>query len=986
MPPPKIEEVSSVKSEVDHVPEPKPIKKNPFATKQKRTTIRRKADDIYPVTKGLNKPQNVGNKPIDKLFIELEDAFGDKSYTTITVDSLYNKFFPNDEEDDKYQKRYKVVEHLLNKLIEIQKLSNENTPMNDKNLIRISLHDMKTFSKVVNLIIIHGVYPTIASFHIGIPFEKRNLREFSKTDFKLPEIEKLLPNSKLPNPTFQIEGLMLLIYHKFYQIFQIDSDVRDLLLKGTGYSDFLTIALALMTIPAINTRYDINDEFDSILRVPSTFELFQTFTLLASTPSPSYFKQPVLHILHTLHYNAPRNDGLLSLIEFVLGLRDQEEVNVEKFEHLANVVLSKPREIPTTDYFNVIGKQVYDLLVNINRPIVTSCLGYVLEKLWNRNPRVAKDFIIARIWNNLNPIDEPISEANLNNVVNVLISLTKKSLDSELLEAIFQPILLNLWSYYVYLNKSKRSSEVVLGILVSYLTTVKENQSYGLDVIAKNLIYEIENFHFEIGPNDLVQISLNSTNIQNSSKENRVNQFLADLDFNCEIFIKLLENLEDDTLVHQLFISILKRWLDTQQSQSESLEEQSPFLILIDLRLLESLTNKYKDSLASTPFEILQIIYNFLSVNIQRKTSPIKSELLVSSKEQGDSDDDDSDDDEEIDGDFMQQTLPTVLELLSAILSENTVELEETSIEVLKKIQKSLERFINGSGISPTIKSSSESLHSRIGILLNGETPVTNEEDAQKKILKRAVTNLNDPLVPIRAHGLYLLRQLIEMKTSVVSLDFVINLHLIQLKDNDPFIYINVIKGLESLIDWDEDQVLTIMTKLYESPEEDLDDRLKIGEVLLRYVQKYKELLTGDNAKRLVESCLNIIRRKSIKEEDQDNRLRMSSMSILGTTCKTNPLGIIGYLEDAIDCAIGILQLEKSKDESIMRRAAIVLLDDMIMGTSLTDNVPFPRKYQQNVINLLRYITQTDNDLLTRENAQQVLDSIHELASLSLTD
>ena len=81
--------------------------------------------------------------------------------------------------------------------------------------------------------------------------------------------------------------------------------------------------------------------------------------------------------LGSLHYSRP--NGVLTLIEFVLGLRDQEEINIEKFDNVANVVLQKPANVDTKSYFMSVGNQMYDLLININRPNVTSCVAYVLE-------------------------------------------------------------------------------------------------------------------------------------------------------------------------------------------------------------------------------------------------------------------------------------------------------------------------------------------------------------------------------------------------------------------------------------------------------------------------------------------------------------------------------------------------------------------------------------------------------------------------------
>ena len=259
-------------------------------------------------------------------------------------------------------------------------------------------------------------------------------------------------------------------------------------------------------------------EYDTtISTMPETYELFQTYTLLLTTPSPSFFKQFVMSKLQTLHYDAPRKDGLLTLVEFVLGLRENDEVNVEKFDHVANVVLTKPKSISTVEYFTNIGSQCYDLLVLINRPVVTSCIGYVLEKLWDKNKLVVRDFILKKIWQNFNPdnnLDSEVlvSEAQLNNNVNVLISLTKKGLSSDLLSALFNPILLPIWSYYVFLRKQSKSADVIMSVLVGYFTVMKDLSDlddgvFGLDSIAKNILFdEGESWKYEMGKNDLVEI------------------------------------------------------------------------------------------------------------------------------------------------------------------------------------------------------------------------------------------------------------------------------------------------------------------------------------------------------------------------------------------------------------------------------------------------------------------------------------------------
>lgn len=991
--PPKIE---ILPEEGVLVPQKAP-KKNPFASK-KTTTIKREATDVYPQRKGLNKPQFTGSAPLDLLFAEIEQIV-DGSLESLTLDVLQSRLFKTETEP--FEKSYAVTEKLLNYIKDIQLLANDSKP-DDKNLIGISLHDIKTFSKLVNLVIIHGVYPALSAFKIGIPFEKRRLQDFQKKPIKIVPLAEV-PGAKTYIEKFSHhEKLLTLMYEKLKEILSVESDVKELLIRGTGYSDFMTIALALITVPYFDRskRALLVAEYDSIvIRLPATYELFQNYSLLLSSQSPAFFKQFVMIKLLTLHYDAPRRDGLLTLCEFVLNLRENEEVNIEKFDHVANVVLLKPKTISTTDYFSNIGTQAFDLLVNINKPIVTSCVTYAIEKLWEKNRLVTQDFFIRRIWHNFTPETSSegvlVGEAALNNTINVILSLTKKGLAPELSTAIFEPILTSIWSYYTFAKENKKPSEIMQNIIVSYFTVMNDSQSidsetiFGLDTISKNLLADGgDHWEYSVGANDMLQITAKKNAIESDSNETKVMKFLGKLDFFCGYFADILKEL-DDSLIQRLFICILKRWLklNDKKALGDANSSENPFFMLMDLRLLEKIGNTFSDNLAKTPLEMLQIVENFLLLYRKDWTSSEKTPSQLQVKTEDSDDDSDDEDNYENNSELSETTLPVILELLSAILSES-VSIDEASFEALRRITGLLKDIIAKNSAPESARGSLESLHSRIEMLLDDDTPVSTTKEQHEKILKRAITSLNDPLVPIRAHGLFLLRQLAESKSEAVSVDFVVNLHLVQLKDPEPFVYLNVIKGLECLIEWDQKQVLPVLISIYVNNDEcaELDERLKIGEVFLRYIQNAGELFSGPLARLVVEAALSLIRRPSDGCEKTDDRLRMSAMSLLGTCCNTNPIGIIDNLENALDCAVGILQLETEKDSAIMRRAAIVLVHDLILGTSNKDDIPFPIDYQQQIIRLLKYVETTDNDLLVREQAQAVLLTVEALARMSFGD
>lgn len=983
---------------IEEIEGPKPEKKNPFA-QRKKTTVKRERDDVYPERKGLNKPDFVGESPLDVLFAKLEKIL-DKELPETTVESVYVALFTDNFPDDLELARYKVVDQLLDYLLDIQKYAIvAKEASKTKDLISISLHDIKTFAKLVNVIIMLGIYPAIGAFSIGIPFEKRRLSDFGKKVFKPIKITPIAPSqvSNTATNRFSRHSEMLqLVYRKLYLIFNIDSDVRELLLKGSGYSDFLTVAITLITVPYFekSVRASVSRDYEQITSFAATYELYQDYTLLINTPSPSYFKQFVMDKLQLLPSSAPKGDGVLTVVEFVLGLRDQEEIKVEKLDHVASILLLKPKSLTTIEYFTSIGNQCYDILVNINRPTISTTICHFMEKLWLKNPRVVQDFFLKRIWENLNPPSDStklvlVGEIALNNNINVLISLTQRGLTSDLLVALFMPIAVPLWSYYAFLRSHGKSSDITQNIIVGFLTLVGDSENFAVDALdsmAKNLVSDGgEHWKFRLGPNQLVEICPDNEGMDAVDAEKKVLSFIKLLDSNCKLFVELLKQVDHEVIL-KLFVRILSRWLK-DQSVDTSLGDENPFVKLIDLRLLESIGNEFKDRLAQSPFDILDLVSTILQYRVKNESGASKMDV----DEGADSDDEDSDDEQE--DSVNSDVVSTVLELLSAIILEsNPAEIDERCRDKLKVILRLLKsRYLD--------LSTAKALGERISLLLNGDAPTTDETEAQRRILTRAITNLNDPLVPIRAHGLYLLRQLVEQQSSVLTVDFVVNLHLMQLKDPEPFIYLNVIKGLGSLLEWNAGDVLPILLLIYtntdnsddkdkfetkEEKTENLDERLRIGEVLLRYVQQQDEAFTGQNAKMVFNAALKLIRRPANDADRIDDRLRMSAMSILGVCCSVNPLGVYGSLELALDCALGILDLETGKDSAIMRRSAVVLIYDLIAGTSKTDKVPFPKLYRDKVLTLLRYAVEQDNDLLVREQAQDVLNYIEELVRIAM--
>lgn len=946
----------------------KTVTKSPF--QPKNTTVRRDAKDVYP-KKGLHKLQSVGTSPLDRLFHDLDTKLTGQLHE-LSIEVLCERFH--------VASRYELIKVLLESLLQIQSLSetpSTSQKSSPENLIKISLHDIKTFSKLFNVILVHGIYPVLSMYDIGIPIEKRSIKDFgSNKQITVDRIQDLSDQ----------HALLRLIFDKLLQVFTTESDVRDLLTKGTGMSDFLTVTITLISMPCFKEQGLLSTYRNTIVTIPETYELFQTYSLLVASGTSQRalpFKQFVMSELRSLPTKAPRGDGVSGLIEFVLGMRENDEINIDKFDHVASVIVAKPKEIPTREYFASLGSQFYDILVNINKHVMTSCVCHVLEQLWVRNKLIVRDFFAVRLWGvfqadpSVSESNHTVSEIILNNGINVLVSVTLGHISADLLEFLFEPVVMPVWACYTFMKEAHKPANVLQNILVNSLTTLSESgvSLRMLEKISKNILWESD-WEYAFGPNGLLCIQPKSILVDTTDK---MQKFLSKLDSNADYFVELLGSFDDDQ-VHRLFVALLSSWLKDQNekaslekksSLTSSLLETNPYVMLMDLQLLQKIGTKFSDILARTPLEMLQIVHEFLD------------STLVTAGSSGNVDSDDADSDDEDDADLLDTALPVILELLSAIMSESD-NLDIECKDILRKIQGQLLHLAK-SAISSTLATSSQALHDRIGFILEKDHGgIELKKELDTKTLKRAVASLNDPLVPIRAHGLHMLRTLIQNKSEVLSLDFVINLHLVQLNDSEPFIYLNVIKGLESLLIQDQSAVLGLLLKLYIGTEESVDTRLKIGEVLLRYIQSANELFSGESASQLVTAMVSMVRVSTTNKVDM--RLRMSSMSLLGTCCKTNPIGFVGHLNEVLDCAVGILQMEVAKDEAVMRRAAAVLIHDLIIGTSNTSVVAFPQEYRQKVYDVLRYVLETDNDPLVREQARIVLSTIHDLAKIAFEE
>lgn len=141
---------------------------------------------------------------------------------------------------------------------------------------------------------------------------------------------------------------------------------------------------------------------------------------------------------------------------------------------------------------------------------------------------------------------------------------------------------------------------------------------------------------------------------------------------------------------------------------------------------------------------------------------------------------------------------------------------------------------------------------------LGVDTHKKTEMEIEMERYASALAALQDCLLPVRAHGLHILREMILAKSIVLTratggdgaereLDHALDIFVQHVQEPDSFIYLNAVKGLAALTDAHGPEILKKLMKIYsnENGRQTLETRLRVGEALVQTVQRCGEALGG---------------------------------------------------------------------------------------------------------------------------------------------
>ncbi len=313
------------------------------------------------------------------------------------------------------------------------------------------------------------------------------------------------------------------------------------------------------------------------------------------------------------------------------------------------------------------------------------------------------------------------------------------------------------------------------------------------------------------------------------------------------------------------------------------------------------------------------------------------------------------------------------LQVLLPILNElKTTHKNEELSNMAESVYMSIATYC---GIKSTDTNSFSTTKNNKKLLIEEIDNNNNVDDYEK-----AMRDLNDPLLPVRAHGLVELRKLIDKKYEkcIQNKNSLIDIFIKNIKSDDSYIYLAAINGLISLVDYDKNRILDQLLSEYilnskNDKRLDIETKLKIGEVLTKTVRNFNELVPI-YGQRLINAFL-------IGCKHEDEMLRSSSLSNLGETCKLLNYSIQQNIFEIINCLSSLIDTDRSIQ---VKRSAIMVLKMIIEGLKKGNFLSILDKSILPLYKLLNKTKSITNDDVIKLNCQLTNEYLNELMKESM--
>ncbi|KAJ7781261.1 hypothetical protein B0H16DRAFT_1497669 [Mycena metata] len=668
-----------------------------------------------------------------------------------------------------------------------------------------------------------------------------------------------------------------------------------------------------------------------------------------------------------------RPDGVRGLCAAVFG-EDADEVQLEKIEHVARA------------YFSTITPRVLELLSDRAPP----------------SYRRAGAFSISRM------LATPAAPAVLAFLHPPLLSAGSTTPSPQVaLSTIMTLSVSALYSLLYHLDQIKTSDpglkEVLRGLLGTWGRVVGATEA--LAILWSVIDGQGGEWSALLTPADDEDIDLD-TNI-------------LDLYPDPVHFVRFLKSIQRTDISSDLFVRLLESYRDSKsETDDDPTRSVKPCSCLQLVVQMQSQLSDGPSTILGKPAHMLSFVKHALDSGRPESETKKPSNAPPYQFNLNDSDEGDSDDDTP-GADIISpddEMIETSVNLLLAVLEANE-DLSARTAPVLNEIFSLLEP------LSTSTSSSLRSLAREARMVMTARLASTSapkrsarEEDTTQETYQKALKLLQDPILPVRAHGLLLLRQLVTPQTSAKGAQLsdpalvpaILSIFLQSVQDDDSYIFLNAVQGLATMVDTYGKDVLRGLVKEYSQgldglsasniTQHDVDVRIRVGEALASVIKRCGSALPAF-IDILVPPLFHLVRSSQVA-----TTLRTSALSLLAECENTCSLALIPYVTELSEAMIDLLQIESSSNVSTesddnnpllansklppFRRAALHFLGLLIRETTRqiyeSAHTEFSNRSIKRIRTTLGYVASTDGDMVVRVMAREAVEGLGELEEAML--
>lgn len=826
-------------------------------------------------------------------------------------------------------------------------LAEENAAQdNDAELFKVAVADIKVLNVLARITVMYSLYSYVQLDSLA----------------PLPQVGSGYPFHS-GNPD---NDLMASYARKLGAVFAVDDDVSRLLLLSPDFTLAGMIAV-LSFSPA---------DFHSLCGKLPTSKLYDVLIRLRSVP------RPLPLIVDTLaRVPVDRPNAVYAIIETTLERKTKDaSIDLSRgFEMSALVLLSVPPEAAKREYVQALGSQLLQVLC-FNQEDVVEAAATIVSVLAERQPRFVghlRDLI-------LNPLSKAQNGSAMSlSALNHLLS-SSRARHTAFVSHLSSKALGSLW--LLAIDSRQNDGQYLKSYLEILAKLLNANPDQVLLLVSHLIITKLpSNLAWIVTTKDepRLQTFLGSSNRHPDNPMNLINDRLDALVF----IIQLME----DKTVTAILLCLIKEYVGMRPGKN----------YLHHLLLVKTIERVVSDTeIRSKVFGNVQEVLAFSFAVIETKVKDVLSRGAIlepgsncdglsalklddsdlSVPGNADSDDEDDSDVKTVGNATTEDNsmLVLLLALLGAALMEalgnkdlglhvgDVANLEQK--RCLHQIEEASEVF-------------DDDVREKTQFCLNildqkRSEPKPADFSNPQVVMEEANSALSEPLAASQAYGMHLISKLLESHD--VSLHAAMAIFTKKLENDDSFVYLNAIKGIEVAAKTNSSsEVIELLQPLLKSDTKQLDKALRAREAFLR-------VLTPGSVEKVSSESVQILLSDltARASESVDVRFRMSSAAMLGVIIAQFPASVPSLQQrDIADCALGILRFEGSEMNLHLRRSAVVLALEIINAINQGEFTNIPTSESHALVSEVAAVALSTTDETLRDHCNAVLDATKPSAS-----